>query len=111
MLDGVLFDVVDQYAARFDPRVAHEHIQDHARALVLVFQVRRVNEDLLLVPHSQIDVFEEDSGFVACVLIQADLADTQHVGLVEKLRNHGDDFARQRHVLGFFALMHNQVKC
>ena len=29
------------------------------------------------------------------VLVQADLADAQHVGLVEELGDHGDDFARQ----------------
>ena len=44
---GVLLDVIDQHAAAVEPAVVAEHVEDHPRALVLVLQVRRVDQDLL----------------------------------------------------------------
>ena len=38
------------------------------------------------------------------VLVEADLADAEHVGLVEELGDDGDDFARQLDVLGFLGV-------
>ena len=38
------------------------------------------------------------------VLVEADLADAQHAGPVEKLGNHRDHFARQRDVLGLLGV-------
>ena len=84
-----------QTRGRIDAAVALEHVDDHARALVLVLQVRRVDEDQLVGLHGQVDVFLEDGGLVARVLVEADLADAEDVGPVEVLGDQGDDLARE----------------
>ena len=100
----MLLDVVDQTRSRLDAAVVLEHVHDHPRALVLVLQVRRVDQDQLVGLHGQVDVLLEDGRLVARVLVQADLADAQHVGLVEELGDHGDHLARQRDVLGLLGV-------
>ena len=47
--DRVLLDVVDQHALGLDAAVVLEHVDDHPRALVLVLQVGRVDQDQLVV--------------------------------------------------------------
>ena len=84
--DRVLLDVIDADALRLDAAVVLEHVDDHPRALVLVLQVRRVDEDQLVGLHRQIDVFLKDGGLVAGVLVEADLADAEDVGLVRGTR-------------------------
>ena len=49
-------DAVDQHAFRLDAFVVLEHVHDHPRSHVLVFQVRRVDQDQLVRLHRQIDV-------------------------------------------------------
>ena len=41
---------------------------------------------------------------LARVLVEADLADAEHVGLLQILGNQGDDFARQLDVLRFLGV-------
>ena len=56
-----------QHPLRLHAPVVLEHVDDHARALVLVLQVRRVDEDQLVGLHGQVDVFLEDGRLVgAC---------------------------------------------
>ena len=52
----------------------------------------------------QVDVLLEDGRLVARVLVQADLADAEHVGLVEELGDDGDDLAREADVLGLLGV-------
>ncbi len=99
--DRMLFDVVDQDAATVNSRIATQHIQDHTRSLILVFQVGRVDQDLLVVPDGQFHVLKKDGRFVLRILVQSDLADSQDVGAVQKLRDHRQHFARERNVLSF----------
>ena len=47
--------------------------------LILVLQMRRVDQDQLVGLHGQIDVFLKDGRFVARVLVQADFADAEDV--------------------------------
>lgn len=103
-LNGVLFDVIDQDSRRFDPGITGQHIEDHASALILVFKVRRMNENLLMVTNSQIDMFEKDRCFVARIFIETDFADPEHVRFVEKFWDHRDDFAREADVFSFFGV-------
>ena len=85
----MFLDVIDADALRLDAAVVLEHVENHPCALLLVLQVRRVDEDQLVGVHRQIDVFLEDGGLVARVLVQADLADAEDVGLVEDTRGSG----------------------
>ena len=96
----MLLDVIDDHALRLDPRVGLERIEDQPRALELVLEVRRVDEDELVVPRREVDVLLEHLQFVARVLVQPDLADAEHVRPVEKLRDDAQHFVRERHVLG-----------
>ena len=61
--------------------------------------MRRVDENLLVGLHGQLDVLQKHGRLVARVLVEPDLADAQHARPVEKLRDHRDHFARQRDVL------------
>ena len=76
----MLFDVVDQHAAAIDVREIGEHIENHSRAVVFIFQVRRVNQDLLIEFFGQLNVFQKHDRFVARVFVEADFADAQHAG-------------------------------
>ena len=42
------FDVVDANAVRLNARVVLQHVHDHPRALVLILEVRRVNQYLFV---------------------------------------------------------------
>ena len=91
-LIGVLLDVVDDARAPGWIRVsALEHVEDQARALELVLEMRRVDEDQLVVPRGEVDVHFEHLQFVARILVQPDFADAEHVGPVEELRDDRDD--------------------
>ena len=50
--------------------------------------MRRVDQDLLVGLRGEVEVLQEDDRLVAGVLVQADLADAQHAGLVEELGDH-----------------------
>ncbi len=58
----------------------------------------------LVVLDRQLHVFQEHRRFVLGVFVQSDLTDPQHAGTIEELRDHRDDFARQRDVLGFLGV-------
>jgi hypothetical protein len=67
--------------------VREEEVDDEARALELVLQVRRVDEDELVVLHREVDVLLEHLELVARVAVEADFADAEDVGL--RARNSG----------------------
>ena len=52
----------------------------------------------------QRELFLEDRQFVSAVLVQADLADAQDIGLVEKLGDDGDDLACEGGIFGFLGV-------
>ena len=98
-----------QHALRLDAPVVLEHVDDHPRALVLVLQVRRVDEDQLVGLHRQVDVLLEDGRLVGRVLVEADLADAEHVRASS--RNSGIMAMTSRDSATFsasLALMHSQ---
>ena len=78
--DGVLLDVVDQHPARIDLPVAPDRVHDKHRALELVFEVGRVDEDKLVVLRGKVDLGFEDFELVLRVLVEPDLADAQDAG-------------------------------
>ncbi len=104
MPNGVFFHVIDKHPFAADAAVAREHVEDHACALVFILQVGRVDQDLFVGLHREIDMFEKNRGFVASVFVEADLANSEHAGAIEELGNHRDYFAGQRHVFGFFRI-------
>ena len=103
-LDGVLLDVVDDDPLRSNPRIRQHGIENQPRAFVLVLEMRRVHEDQLIVPRSEIDVLLQHLQFVARVFVQPDFADAQHIRPIQKLRNERDHILRQFRVLGFLGI-------
>ena len=54
--------------------------------------------------HAQLDQSRERGHFVLRALVQADFADAQHVGLVEKLGQQGDHLAGEGDVFGLLGV-------
>ena len=52
----------------------------------------------------QVDQFQQRGHFVLGALVQADLADAQHAGAVEKLGQQGDHFAGEGDVFGLLGV-------
>ena len=52
-----------------EPTIVAKHVQDHARPFELIFEVRRVYQDLLLMLGGKFQMFQEDDRFVLRVLI------------------------------------------
>ncbi len=75
-----------------------------ARALVLVLEVGRVDQDQLVVIGGQIDLLLEDRDLIGGVLVEADFADAQNARVIEQGRNQVDDFAGKRDVLGLLGV-------
>ena len=69
MRDRVLFHMVNQNSGPVHRRVIGQHVQNHSRALILVFQVRRVNQYLLVVFYRQFHVLLKDCRLVGRVFI------------------------------------------
>ena len=72
----VLLDVVDENPAAIQGGVVPDRVDDEPRALELVLQVRRVDQDELVPVRGEVKVRFEDLQLVAAVLVQADFADT-----------------------------------
>ena len=102
--DRVLLDMIDHDPAAVERGEVGKHVEDHPRAAQLVGEVRRVDEDRLVVPHGQFDLLEEHGRLVPRVLIEPDLADAQHVGRREKLWDRRDHLAGELHVLGLLGV-------
>jgi len=100
-LDGMLLDVIDQHPAGGDGRVG-QGVQNQPRALALVLQMRGVHQDQLIEPAGEVDLLFKDGQFVAAVFVQADLADSEHVRLVEERGDQLHDFPCER---GVFRLL------
>lgn len=102
--DGVFLDVIDQYAVRLRPPVALEHVENHPRAGILVFQVGRVDEYQLFQAVCHVEMLQEHGRFVGRVFVEANLANAQHAGAVQELRDHRDHFARELNVFRLFGV-------
>ncbi len=101
---GVLLDVIDDDPLRLDARLRAQRIQDQPRPLPLVLEVRRVDEDQLLMLRGEADVLLEDLHFIARIFIEPDLADPEHVLAVEKAGDHCQHFPGEADVLGFLGI-------
>ena len=62
--DGVFLDVVNDDPLRPDAPVALQHVENQPRAFQFVLQVRRVDQNQLVVPRRQIHVHFEHFQFV-----------------------------------------------
>ena len=102
--DRVLLDMVDADPFGQDPGITAEHVEDHPGPLVLVGQVGGVDEDQLIGPGSQLQVFDKNGRLVTRVLVEPDLTDPEHVWRVEELRDQLDDLTRQRDVLSLLGI-------
>src|SRR5581483_548275 len=94
------FDMVDDDAFGIYARIAFEHIDDQPRALELILEVGRMNQDHLVVAHGEIDMALENGQFVAGILVQANLPNAKDCRTIQKLRDEIDDFIGESHVLG-----------
>ena len=71
--------MVNDDPLRLDAAVILQSVDDQLGALQLVFQVRRVNEDQLIVIFGDLHVLLEDGQLIAAVLVQPDLANAEHI--------------------------------
>ena len=100
----MLLHVVDQHALGPDTGVVLDDVEDEAGALELVLEVRRVHEDELAGARGEVHVHLEHGDLVPRVLVQADLADPEHVRAVEELGDDADDVRGERDVLRFLRI-------
>ena len=121
-LDRVLFDVVDQDAPGIEGAAeVFEHVENHARALEFVLEVRRVDEDEVMLAHGagvaagrcaggvegvdgKLHMLLEDFGLVGGVFVEADFADAQDRGAAEESGDFGEDFAGFAEVFGLLGI-------
>ena len=96
-----LYGDVDNFGAggatnttTIDATVIAKHIQDHPRPLILIFQMRGVYQDLLIVFYRDFEVLDKNRGFVFGILVQADFTNPQHIWAIEEVRDQRDYFAR-----------------
>ena len=64
-LHRVFLDVINQTTFRLDARVGAQHIEDEARAFEFIFEMRRVDEDELVVLRSEVNVHFQHLKFIA----------------------------------------------
>ena len=79
MADSMFFGMIDQYSLTIQPRKIGKHVQNHPRPLIFVFQVWRVNQNLLAKLLCQLHVLKKYGRLVASVLVQSDFADSQYI--------------------------------
>ena len=99
-LDRVLFGVIDHHALRLDLAVAAQDVDGDVRPLVLVLEVRRVDEDQLVVGDRQLHLLGVGGDLVARDAIEADLADAEHGRPIEELRDAREHVAGELAVVG-----------
>lgn len=100
----MLLNVIDANPFRADAGVPIEHVQNHARALIFVLQVRRVDKDQFLRLRRQFDVLQEHGAFIAGVLVEANFPYPQHIGLSQIAWNELDDFSSQGDIFRLFGI-------
>ena len=103
-VDGVFLDVVDDDARGIDFAVCAKDVDDEAGAFPFVLEVGSVDEDHLVVLHGELDVAFEDGDFVAAIFVEADFADAEDVGAVEKGGKQREDFVGEGEVFGFLGI-------
>ena len=94
------------YDAAFwpNPAVAFEDVNDQPRAFEFIFQMRRVDQNELIVFGGHIDVHLQNFQLVSAVLVQTDFADSKHIGLVQELGDDGKNIFGELHVFGFLRI-------
>jgi hypothetical protein len=96
--------VIDDAAFGLDATIVFEDVNDEACAFELVFEVRSVNEDELVVARGEVNVFFEDGDFVAGIFVEADFADAEDVRAFEKRRDEMEDVFGEGDVFGFLRI-------
>src|SRR4051812_5360964 len=76
-VDGVFLGMIDHHALRVDLAVAPEHVDRDSRALVLVLEMRRVNQDQLPVLDRELDLVGIGRDLVSRDAVQPDFADAE----------------------------------
>ena len=100
----MLLDVIDDHASGFHALMRAEQIDDEPRTLELVFEVRRMDENQLVVLHREVDVLLKDVEFIARIAVQADFADTEDVGFREELGDHRKHIGGEGEIFGFLGV-------
>ncbi len=106
-LDRVLLGVIDSTRSGSSSRIAPQHVDRDPRALVLVLEVRRVDQDQLAVRGGQLDLLGVGRDLVAGDAVQADLADAEDRRAIEERRacrcSTSRDSSRSSDSFGFIA--------
>ena len=122
-LDRVFLNMVNQNSPRIErrPKVI-EHFKNHPRPLQLVLQMRRVNQNQMMLPRiararaalrrpksvdRQLHMLLKNLRFIGRVLIQSDFANAQHRRPRQKLRNLRQHFARLPKILRLLGIETN----
>ena len=89
---GVFLDVINDNTAGSDPGIL-EGVDGQAGPLELVLEVGGVDEDREIVLEGEVNVLLKDGQLVPGVLVEADFADAEDGGFVEKVGDDRHDFA------------------
>ena len=79
--------MVDNDALRLDSLIILEHIQNQPGALQLIFEMRCVNQNKLVMARGEFHMFFQHRNLVPAVFVQADLANAENGGTIEELGN------------------------
>src|SRR6266487_4678831 len=79
-------------------------VNDHLGPLILIFQVRRMDMNELVVAQRQINVVDKGGYFVARHPVDPNLTDAQDIGSIKKLWDQLQDVSRQFSVLTLFRI-------
>lgn len=99
-LHGVLFAVVDANAVGIGPEML-QNFERPFRAANFILQMRRMDENHLVIVDGHLNLLFEDRFFVGRRLVKADLTDAEHVRFVEELRHFRQHLSRECWVLSF----------
>jgi histidinol dehydrogenase len=96
--------MIDEHMLGLYSLFIFQNRSDDGRALVLVMQVGRVDQNHLSVFGSYLDLFLEDRDFIRRILIQSDFTNTKNARMMQQGRNQLDHLPRQLHVFRFLGI-------
>ena len=102
--NGVLFHMINDAALWLNTGLVFESIQNQTSAFVFVFQMRRVNQDQLIMLCSDFDMPLKLFKFIGTVFIQTKFSNSQHIGFVDELGNQLHDFLGKMKIFRFLGI-------
>lgn len=110
--------MIDDDSVRGKLGAVFEDVQYEAGAFFLVFQVRGVDEDELLVFDGEVYVLFKDGEFVFGVSVESYFAYAEYARLIEEFGDERHDFSGEHGIVGFLGvdaepriMIHAEVCC